>query len=392
MCKDWRELVQPFLFKHITLKRFSSLDALTQTMSEATQSGAPRGALVRRLDIIAPHDGHDTDELRTVRTYSQLRELLNLLPNLRSLTIRHSFSYRTGYALQQADFLSAISPALESISWIDEKADYSLLRVPESVWTPFLDSHPNLQSIHRPKVDVPSELYWNEPEVPLLSKPLVKVTQMVMRLEWTLSRPDLYLLHTEDGKDLYPNLHYLLFQMPIVGPMDMEMMGGEIPVPTMLEVHGHKITSMDCAYYKIISEDSPQLQFFPMIARHCTNLEELGLFLNWNSRTNTKGQRRREDELWSFALPGKLPTVRKLRVRRMNRKFDVGAYREMLSFVRKAVIGDERALPSCTTVQFASERDIVYIAKHKELLARGLESLAVPHLTLLDHRGWPLKL
>ncbi|TEB31380.1 hypothetical protein FA13DRAFT_364112 [Coprinellus micaceus] len=212
---------------------------------------------------------------------------------------------------------------------------------------------------------------------------------MVMRLEWTLSRPDLYLLHTEGGKDLYPNLRYLLFQMPIVGPMDMEMMGGEIPVPTMLEVHGHKITSMDCAYSKLISEDSPQLQFFPMIARHCTNLEELGLFLNWNSRTNTKGQRRREDEAWSFALPGKLQTVRKLRVRRMSRKFDVGAYREMLSFVRKAVIGDERTLPNCTTVQFASERDIVYFTKRRGLLAGDLAPLAAPDLTLLNHRGRP---
>ena len=306
--------------------------------------------------------------------------------------VRHSFSYKTSHLLEQTNFLSTISPNLDSISWIDEKADYSLLRVPESIWTPFLASHPNLRSIHRPKIDVPSEIYWIEPPVPLLSKPMVNVTEMVMRLEWTLSQPDLYLVHTEDGKDLYPNLHYLLFQMPIVGPMDMEMMDSEIPVPTMLEVHGHKITSMDCAYYKILSDDSPQVQFFPMIVQHCTNLQELGLFLNWNSRTNTRGPRRREDEVWSFALPGKLPTVRKLRVKRMNRKFDVGAYREMLSFVRKAVIGKGRSLPSCLTVQFASERDIVYFTKHKELLAGDLAPLAVPHLTLLDHRGCPLQL
>ncbi|KAH6890110.1 hypothetical protein BKA70DRAFT_1329044, partial [Coprinopsis sp. MPI-PUGE-AT-0042] len=383
VCHGWRLLVEPMLYEHLVISRTRSLDAIRRVLQVTRSDGRTKGELVKRLDITFKlarnqFEGMANPPVSTV--FCHLMYLLDLLPNLRVLLIRNSFSYMVHIcdALKRNNFFAHISPSLEEIAWIDDSWRNGLLKIPEPIWSSFLHSHPNLKSIHWPGVDIPSELYWDDLVPSLLTSPMTQVTQMIMRLGHVLIAPTY----------AFPNLRHVLFDIPYVGPMAMEMMQGELPVPTMLEGHGHKITSMDCLYERAISERCPQVQYFPMIARHCPNLEEFGLFHNWTHRSHRDDSGGPYDDLpWNFTLPCTFPSVKKLKVRRMYRRFDLGAYQEMLEFVRKTVVGEDKKLPNCTTVQFDSERDVIYLLKHKEHFLKSLSLLAEHKIGLLNHKG-----
>lgn len=274
--------------------------------------------------------------------------------------------------------------------WIDNDWRRWLM-VPESVWLPFLQSHPALKTVHWPGVDVDTEPDEEETQQPALTSPMTYVTQMAMRLGDDLKRPDLHLPPMFKQPDVFPNLCRVMFDIPCIFPKALQTMTGQLPVPTMLEVHGRKIVSLDCMYERTLWRGLPQLQYFGMIATYCPNLEELGLFFNWTSQT-TRNREAYQPAQWEFSLPVEMPSVQKLRVRRMNRRFDEDAYREMIRFVLEAVVGEKRKLPNCDVIQFESERDVGYLLRHRTIFHRDLNFSDIGDFAILDHTGLPLQL
>ncbi|KAF6764629.1 hypothetical protein DFP72DRAFT_868745 [Ephemerocybe angulata] len=393
VCRDWYMLTESLACEHIQLRSYLHLDALIRHMKGSGLLGQPRGNYVRRLDIVAPSGFSKStpEEERFPKAkaiLSQIGELFTLLPNIKIFLFRHAFLGRHNIfdTKEGLYFLTSPSPTLESVTWIDENWNWALLEPPVSLWVKFLESHPNLKTIHRPRL----EYEYFDYEEPLLAKPMNQVTQLSLRVDH-LGWPDLLLTSDplssgREPMDLYPNLRHVVFMFSVVGPMDMEMLDGTLPTPTMLEVHGHKLTSVDCVYHKVLLEDSPQLAWFTMIAQFCPNLEELGVFLNWRWRE------RESDAEWDIMLPHAFPNVKRLKVRRLVKKFDVAAYRQMLGFVRRAVSGQERTLPSCGRVQFVEERDVLYLRRYRDKLQAELGLLEASGIEILDSQGTPAML
>lgn len=372
---------------------------VNKASSSSSSEGRKLGGLVRRLDIILPHsqlEGQNPED--TVAAIVQdIIQLLRLLPKLKTLLVRNTLPRQdqdhTQNAMIETGFFDAIPSELEELVWIEDSWRFGL-RVPESAWTDFLQTHPCLKMISWPAVDIPKEMFWDEPQSGLLTSPMSRVTHTVMRLGPIFIRPEIYLLPTAQQQDVLPNLRHVLFEIPWIGPYGLDMMQGVLPLPTMLELHGRKITSLDCIYERTLSKVSVQHQYFTMIATHCPNIKELGIFLNWRHRvyrgTWAVSGEPYEDAAWQFDLPAQMPSVKRLRVRRMYRRYDEGAYREMLRFVRVATIGEGRKLPNCLEVQLESERDVMYLLRHRDSFQVDFGILEKHGLTMLDHRGLPL--
>ncbi|RXW20265.1 hypothetical protein EST38_g5586, partial [Candolleomyces aberdarensis] len=385
VCKEWRNIMRPLLFEHVVLEDFGALESLTKSLEKPVFDNVVlQGELVQRLDIVARNDrGSDPEGIRDL--FSKISHLLSLLPQLKVVLFHNSFRV-DGNWLSSAGpfFLNSASDTLESIAWIDDDKDWTLMKVPFFLWASFLNSHPNLKSIHPPHVKAEKELLWKicdgEAQTPL-SKPLAKVTRLVLRIfHGTHTDPIFFPGPTHDHdpnvssdsnasfkEDMFPKLRHVTFEFCILGPMAMEMLDGVVPTPTLLELHGHKLTSLHCVFHKTADEDfleyndvPPQTQFFPMIARHCVNLEELGLYFNWKSVPST------------YIGNSTLPTVKRLKIRRMNRHFKIEPYKIMLNFVAEMAI---LRLPRLEEVVFVCERDTRYIQRYKEELREELVSV-----------------
>ncbi|KAJ2927073.1 hypothetical protein H1R20_g10002, partial [Candolleomyces eurysporus] len=375
VCKEWRNIMRPLLFEHVVLKDFAALDSLTKSVDKSVFDDAVlQGELVQRLDIVARNDrGSDPEGIRDL--FSEISHLLTLLPQLKVVLFHNSFRVDGNWLSGTGPFfLNSASKTLESIAWIDDDKDWTLMKVPFSLWASFLNSHPNLKSIHPPHVKAEEELVWQirdgEAQTPL-SKPLAKVAQVVLRIFHGSHTDPMFFpgpTHDRDPnvssdsngsfkEDMFPKLRHVTFEFCILGPMAMEMLDGVVPIPTLLELHGHKLTSLHCVFHKTADEDfleyndvPPQTQFFPMIARHCVNLEELGLYFNWKSVPST------------YIGNTTLPTVKRLKIRRMNRHFRLEPYKIMLNFVAETAI---LRLPRLEEVVFVCERDVRYIRSSK---------------------------
>ncbi|RXW20266.1 hypothetical protein EST38_g5587 [Candolleomyces aberdarensis] len=379
------------LFEHVVLKDFGALKSLTKSLEKPVFDNAVlQGELVQRLDIVALNDlGRDPEGIRNL--FSKISHLLTLLPQLKVVIFHNSFRVHGNWLSGAGPFfLNSASETLESIAWIDDK-DRIYMKVPMSLWASFLNSHPNLKSILPPRLKA-EELLWkigDEKAQTPLSKPLTKLTRLFLRIMYVAHTDPMYqpgptrdhdrsasLDSGRNSEDMFPNLCHVTFEFCILALGTMYVLNGIIPTPTLLELHGHKLTSLHCVFHKAADEDylvePPQTQFFPMIARHCVNLEELGLYFNWQSVAST------------YIGNTTLPTVKRLKIRRMNRHFRMEPYKIMLNFVAEIAI---LRLPRLGEVVFVCERDTGYIQRFKEELREQLVSVQrrrLPYCKITD--------